>query len=284
MLKHLLGIIFLMTQAVPSASCAEEPKSEIYEINTQLMETTFQVLGPSAKVKGETVGGTVFFMGKPTGDGKASFVLITAAHVLDDIDGDLATLMFRWKNAAGAYERQPYQFSIREQGKPLYVTHPTVDVAALYMRMPTVFANIRMLDIALIGTDEWLKQFEIHPGDELLCLGYPLFIEGPNGYPILRSGKIASYPLVPSKEQKNWLFDFRVFPGNSGGPVYFVDRNRTYGGQTKIGETIQFLAGLVTAQINSNIFKDKDLGLGVVIPAAFIRETLDLLPAKSPYP
>jgi hypothetical protein len=150
--------------------------------------------------------------------------------------------------------------------------------------MPAQFET-KLLPIGLLGSDEYLTKFEIHPGDELLCLGYPLFASGEHGYAILRSGKIASYPLVPSKMVKNWLFDFRVFPGNSGGPVYFVDRNRVYGADrvTHLGETIQFIAGLVTAQINSTVFKDKDLSLGVVIPSPFIRETVDMLPEKSPY-
>jgi hypothetical protein len=281
-ISRLLGVLVTMTIAANCAT-AEAAPQERFEINTQLMESTFQVLG-SAKQAGATTSGTVFLMGKPVGnEGHASFVLITAAHVLDDIVGDTATMKYRWRKDDGSIANEDYLFKIRDQGKPLYVKHPEVDVAALYMQMPTTFQKVKLLPIGLIGTDEWLSQFEIHPGDELNCLGYPLFASGPYGYPILRSGKIASYPLVPTKETKNWLFDFRVFPGNSGGPVYFTDRNRTYGGSTRIGETIQFLAGLVTAQINSQLFKDKDLSLGVVIPAIFIRETLDLLPEKSPY-
>lgn len=191
---------------------------------------------------------------------------------------------FERKSDDGKYVTSDHHFAIRENGKPLFVKHPEVDVAVLYTRMPTQFQKIKMLQIGLLAPDEWLTRFEIHPGDELLCLGFPLFATADHGYPILRGGKIASYPLVPSREHKNWLFDFRVFKGNSGGPVYFADRNRTYGGATHMGETIQFIVGLVTALRTAPLADNRELQLGVIIPSVFIRETLDMLPAKSPYP
>lgn len=263
---------------------AQAAENEYFEINTQLMEATFQIVGPSAVQQNATSGGTVFLMGKPLKDSsRASFVLITAAHVLEEIGGETATLKFRWREADGSHKQRDHVFAIRDGGKPLFVKHKDVDVAAMYMRMPTEFQSVKLLAIELIGTDEWIKKFEVHPGDELICLGYPLFASGNHGYPILRSGKIASYPLLPTTIEKNWLFDFRIFPGNSGGPVYFADRNRMYDGRVHLGESVQFLAGLITQQVNSVLFKDKDLSLGVVIPAPYIRETLDLLPSKSPY-
>jgi V8-like Glu-specific endopeptidase len=281
LVKLILAVAIIMNAF--AASSAQSAENEYFEINTQLMESTFQIVGPSAKQQGATSGGTVFIMGKLVSDDRAAYVLITAAHVLEEIGGNTAKIFFRWRNDDGSYGQRDHEFAIRENGKALYVKHNDVDVAAMYMKMPIEFQKIKMLPIDLIGSDEWLKKFEVHPGDELVCLGYPLFAAGQHGYPILRSGKIASYPIVPAKEQKNWLFDFRIFPGNSGGPVYFADRNRMYGGATHVGEVIQFLAGIITQQVNSTIFKDKDLSLGVVIPAEFVRETLNLLPERSPY-
>jgi hypothetical protein len=148
--------------------------------------------------------------------------------------------------------------------------------------MPTAF-KASLLPFGLLATDELLRKYELHPGDELFCLGYPLFTSADHGFPILRSGKIASYPLVPAKQHKNWLFDFRVFKGNSGGPVYFVDRNRVYGNATHLGETIQLMVGLVTSQLSSAAVNNTELQLGVIIPAEFITETLNMLPEESPY-
>ena len=103
---------------------------------------------------------------------------------------------------------------------------------------------------------------------------------------MLRSGYIASYPLIPTATVRNFLFDFNVFEGNSGGPVYFVESNRAYGNSINIG-TVQFLVGLVSEQrvaqeqiksLNELRLERYRLGLAVVIHAALIREALDLLP------
>jgi len=263
---------------------ADEPKQETYEINTTLMETTFRIHGPSTTNKAQISHGTAFLMGKPTVENrdKAYYVLISAAHVFDDIAGDLATLTLRTKQADGSYAQVPFNIQLRTAGAPLYVRHPEVDVAALYVSMPNNL-SFKLLPLDLLSSDEWLTRFEIHPGDELLCLGFPLFASSPSGFPILRSGKIASYPIVPTKQHKNILFDFRVFQGNSGGPVYFVDRNRTYGGSTHLGETIQFVVGLVTSQLNATYYDNRELQVAAIIPASFIVETLNLLPPSSPY-
>jgi len=132
--------------------------------------------------------------------------------------------------------------------------------------------EIPMLSTDLLADDKIMERFEIHPGDELLCLGYPLRAEV-FGFSILRSGKIASYPLLPAKDTKTFLFDFEVFKGNSGGPVYFVDKGRRYGGTAHVAESIQFVAGIVTRQ-------HEKLRLAVVVPAYFIKETLALLDKK----
>jgi V8-like Glu-specific endopeptidase len=85
---------------------------------------------------------------------------------------------------------------------------------------------------------------------------------------------------------KTILFDFNVFEGNSGGPVYLTDSSgRFYNGGMHIGQ-VQFLMGLVSEQkfaeeqVQSlrEVRKERyQLGLAVVIPAQFIRETLEQL-------
>lgn len=263
---------------------ANAEQQEFYEINTTLMETTFRIHGPKKDDPKKISFGTAFLMGKPTvlDPNRAYYVLISAAHVFEDISGDTATLTLRQKQSDGTYTQIPFDIALHRDGKPLYVKHNEVDVAALYVSMPTGI-SAKMLQLSLLASDEWLTRFEIHPGDELLCLGFPLFVSSPDGFPILRSGKIASYPIVPTKQHKNILFDFRVFGGNSGGPVYFTDRGRTYGGQTHLGETIQFVIGLVTSQLNAALYDNRELQLAAVVPSSFIIETINLLPAESPY-
>lgn len=251
------------------------------ELNTALMNSTFRIEG-----SGKT--GTVFILGIPSvkDSTKAFYVLVTANHVLNDIKTDEATLFIRVEKNK-KFIKLPYSIKIREKGKPLWIKHPETDVAAMLVALPDVI-NFTLLPVSFLANDSMLTEYEIHPGDELLCLGFPYGAEANDaGFPILRSGKIASYPIIPMKDIKSFLFDFQVFGGNSGGPVYFIDHNRNFKGKTHIGE-VRFIMGLVSEevvleeQVNSltEIYlKKHPLNLAKVIPAIFIKETIKLLPS-----
>jgi trypsin-like peptidase len=192
-------------------------------------------------------------MGKPIpGTQRAWYVLVTAAHVFDDISGDTATIVLRKKQADSTYKLTPYQFPIRAQGKNLYEKHPDVDVAALVLDHLPTENDIPLLGYDAFAEEDTFEKLHIHPGNNLTALGYPLGAAANEwGFAILRSGKIASYPLLPIKTVKTFLFDFRVFSGNSGGPVFLEEPRATFAGPRNIplGGTIQFIVGLVTQQL-----------------------------------
>lgn len=129
-----------------------------------------------------------------------------------------------------------------------------------------------------LADDAALVSYGIHPGDEVTCDGFPFSAEGPYGFPILRTGRIASYPIFPSAETKTFLLDFPVFPGNSGGPAYIVYGVRTNG----IGAIVSYsgnklkIVGLVSAErIVANRIP---LGLADIVHATLISETIAQLP------
>jgi hypothetical protein len=126
-----------------------------------------------------------------------------------------------------------------------------------------------------------VEEIELHPGDDAFCLGFPLFASTPGGFPVLRTGHIASYPLTPMKDVGPIYFDLNVFPGNSGGPVYFHYINRVIKGSLEFAKYHQGILGLVSEQRLSPApeFASTNLSIGVVVPAPFIRETIDMLPA-----
>jgi hypothetical protein len=250
------------------------------------MKSTFRIEGIGANGNGVT--GTVFILGKPSkkDSTKAYLVLITANHVLNDIISDNAILFLR-KEVNNKYIKYPWQIKIREKGKPIWIKHPEVDVAAMYV--PLGFdEDIPLLPAFFLATDSLISEYGIHPGDELLCLGYPYGASSNEaGFPILRSGKISSYPILPTKEIKSFMYDFRVFGGNSGGPVYFIGTSRPHRNTLNLGEEIRFIMGLVSEELIMNeeiksltevTTRGHQLGLAKVIPASFIQETINLLP------
>jgi hypothetical protein len=146
------------------------------------------------------------------------------------------------------FVKLPHRIPIRKGGTPLWKKHPEADVAVMYVRLPSV-AVTKILNMSFLVTDDKLEEYEIGPGDVLSCLGYPLGAEANEaGFPILRSGQIASYPLRPTKKIKTFLYDFRVFSGNSGAPVYFASGSRFYKQGLLVGK-IQFIAGMVTEEV-----------------------------------
>lgn len=283
-MKHALfvHVLFALMLTANTASASEE----MSDIHTVFMRSTFKVVG-KASGRNKSAQGTAFILAKPsaTDPHKAYFVLVTAGHVLKNMVGDEAVLFLR-KKIGDTYQRMLYPITIRKSGRPLWVDHPEADVAVMYISLPTE-ADVIPVATSLLATDEMLKQFSVHPGDRLSCLGFPRGIEANDaGFPILRSGQIASYPLVPTKSVGAFIFDFNVFEGNSGGPVYLSDSNRIYGGTTNMG-TVQFLVGLVSEQAayseeikmgRNTLTLPRQLGLAIVIHASLIRETLDMLP------
>jgi hypothetical protein len=254
-------------------------------ISTTLMRSTFKIQGNSGS--GVPVTGTVFIMGKPFSTNSASYVLLTATNVLNDIKSDQATLFLRIQKGDG-FEKLPFQINIRTNGQPLWMKHSNADISIMNIALPSN-ADIHLISTDLLAKDENLKEFEIHPGQELLVLGFPLGAESNDaGFPIMRSGRIASYPLTPTLQTKTFLLDFQVFPGNSGGPVLLLQDNPTYAGGTHVGSTIQMVMGVVSQEMSMNEHVsslDEDstikhkLALGVIVHASFIRDLIaQLLP------
>jgi len=249
------------------------------ELNTIMMEATCKIVGPGSS-------GTGFVIGKPDKKNppKAVLTLVTADHVLRAVQGDTVVLTFRQKQKDETWKRLEIQVQIRNKKKELWQKHSKMDVAAMFIRLPKNVITT-LLPIDLLIDDSKLKEYEIHPGLELLCLGYPFGLEAnAHGFPILRSGRIASYPLTPTKATKTFLFDFTVFKGNSGGPVYFFKEDPTYGGTRHMGSAIYGIMGLVVKERNitqkvEELYTKREtvtpLQLGEVIHATFIKELID---------
>jgi S1-C subfamily serine protease len=254
--------------------------SDAADISSILMRSTF-------RIQDEKTLGTVFIMGEPIPDqpGKGTYVLITAAHVLDDMKSNTAILFLR-KRVGNTFVKIPFPIQIRENGNPRWVRHPKVDVAAMRVALPQEI-DIQIFSTELLADDKMLEELEIHPGDELLVLGFPYGAEANEaGFPILRSGRIAGFPLTPTSETLTFLLDFPVFNGNSGGPVFMHHENRSYKGGTHIG-VVRLILGVVSQErgleervesISETLVRKHKLGLAVIVHARFVKEILTMLP------
>ncbi len=261
--------------------------------NVLMMEATCKITGQSV-IAGKVIWGTGFVIGKLDEKNplKGFHVLVTANHVLRDAKGEQIKLTFRQKQKDNSWKRIEHPLQIRDKKKQLWKKHPDVDVAAIFVVDLPKNVVTDLLSTDYLIDDKKLKEYEIHPGQELLCLGYPLGAEANTlGFPILRSGRIASYPITPTKIHKTFKFDFTVFKGNSGGPVYYVQKNPTYRRTLTVGMSRHKIVGIVVEEIvvpqkvqfSYEVRVElKQLQLGEVIHATFIKELVDSMGIPKP--
>jgi S1-C subfamily serine protease len=235
------------------------------DMASQLMAATVEVEQPLPD--GRHMIGTGFLISDPTPDGRPRTVLVTAAHVLNKMPGAKANIGYRVQDKDGGWRYDPKPMAIRAHGAPLWARDADRDVAAIEVQAPPEFARAAIPLAWLAGGDAFARP-TIGPGDEMLILGYPQGLSAnPAGFPILRSGRVAS-PVDSPDVSPTFLLDFRVFPGNSGGPVFTTAANG------EPGKTAPVVVGMLTQQVELN---NERLEIGVVTAAPFIRDAVALL-------
>lgn len=285
LMAFLLLSALLQAPAPPSG-----PQQAPPDHTTGMVHATVKIFGPIGPTRPKDANvGTGFLAGRPVpGDpDKMYLVLVTAAHVLDGIHGDIATVVHR-AVASGQYNRVEHPVRIRRNGANLWTTHPDADIAVMHVELGKG-AYTPFVTADFFATDDDFEQLQIRPGDELFTVGYPYGLEsGSLGFGLLRTGRIASYPLTPASFTKTILVDFNVFGGNSGGAVFFNQAARSVGPTFTISHPTFRLIGLVTQQwimppaTGSASAIGERLNVAVVVHAKFIREALELLPSTPP--
>ena len=243
----------------------------VYDLSVDLIQATVQLEQP-LKDGSRTVG-TGFLIADTDADGRPRTILITAAHVFDRMPSYSAKIGYRIQAKDGAWRYDPQTLKIRDGDHPLWVKHAGRDVAAIEVEAPPEFAKAA-IPLAWLAKDDTFSEYKLGPGDEMMALGFPRGLSAnPAGFPILRSGRVASYPLAPVTAFPTFLMDFSVFPGNSGGPVFMAEGARRRPGSTESQE-VQFIAGILTQQVE---LSGERLEIGIVTHAKYIRETIGLL-------
>jgi hypothetical protein len=246
----------------------------VMDLSVQLMQATVQLEQPLGD--GTRTVGTGFLISETTPDGRSHTILVTANHVFDKMPKTDARVGYRIANPDGSWSYSPQSLRIRDaQGHPLWTHHPSRDVAAIAITAPPAFAKAAIPEDYLAADDTFSK-YQVGAGDEMMALGFPRGLAAnPAGFPILRAGKVASFPIAPAKVYPTFLLDFAVFPGNSGGPVFMSGpARRASADPAQPRPDIEFIAGLLTQQVELN---SERLDIGIVTNARYIRETLDLI-------
>jgi len=273
--RTLLLVVLVVAWLTPQAVLPADDN-----LSTQLMQCTFKI------TNGHT-NGTGFVLDASAEGNQPRWVLVTAAHVFDQIKEDEATLVVRKPAENGSYAKHNHKFLIRRDGKSLWAKHASQDVAVIPLSLP-VDVPLPRLSVECLATDALLKRYEVQPGDIVRCVGFPhagQFEPNSAGWPLVRIGCLASFPLLPTTQTKTFLYDFNTFEGDSGAPVYLDDARRILSGQAE-GERVRLILGVVHGQhFIDEKFKTiyqsgqtrHRMGLSIVVHATAIRETLDLL-------
>lgn len=244
----------------------------VFDLSMELIHATVQLEQPLGD--GTRTVGTGFLINDVGPNGQPHTVLVTANHVLAKMPGGEARIGYRVENPDGSWSYTPQTIRIRDpKGGKLWTQHPSRDVAAISVTAPPEFAKAA-IPKTWLAQDETFNQLQVGAGDEMMALGFPRGLAANQaGFPILRSGRVASFPVAPAKIFPTFLLDFSVFPGNSGGPVFMAQNPRRH--VVAAGaEPPQFIAGLLTQQVELN---NERLEIGIVTHARYIRETIDLL-------
>jgi S1-C subfamily serine protease len=240
------------------------------DLASQLMAATVEI--EQQLPDGRHMIGAGFLIDDPTPDGRARTVLVTAAHVLNNMPGRQAHIGYRVQGASGSWRYAPQSLTIRSAGGPLWRRSPDHDVAVMAVVAPPQFAKAA-IPLAWLADTPAFTHSGLNAGDELLVLGYPQGLSANTaGFPILRSGRVAS-PIDEPDQSPTFLLDFRVFPGNSGGPVFALNAPAA-----DLSQPAPVVMGMLTQQVEMN---NERLEIGIVTEAPFIRDTIEMLDKPS---
>ncbi len=136
-------------------------------------------------------------------------------------------------------------------------------------------ADLKPFAYRQLADEKWAADRRIRVGQEVRIPCFPAQLEANEaGWPVLRTGWIATHPLTPLASAKTMLVDYSQFGGDSGAPVVACD------GQEPLVVGLVFAMQRQTDKI-SMPFEERtvhtSLGLAIAVQSPFLRETIDRL-------
>lgn len=239
--------------------------------------------------------GTVFFVYVEYAPNHADFYAVTARHVITQ-SYTKRVLHLRLSLQDGGY------IDLELQNKD-WIQHHATDVAIIPFSMPPN-ADVKALPSSYLANDEFIVEKKVGVGDEVFFIGlFTQHFGTAKPLPIIRFGNISLMPYEPVKitpepgttpiEIEAYLVEARSWGGQSGSPTFVHFPPSRHPGvitipQWPLKEPLFRLLGLVSGHfdITKNVdFNGEFLpegkvshnaGIGVVIPAKYIQQLLDL--------
>ena len=145
--------------------------------------------------------------------------LITNRHVFENKE----EVFFRFNKNKGGSVRFRVDLIINRQTKWLAHINKKIDLALLTVPIELLKQNNidwRFFNEEMFAEPLKFRKIGIELGDDIFAIGFPLGLSGNlQNFPIVRSGSIARINKETLKNNKAFMVDASIFPGNSGGPV-----------------------------------------------------------------
>lgn len=222
---------------------------------------------PLATRKGSATGFVINHR-DPFSHGRIVPVMFTSAHLIETMGkGPLLIGIRRPHGETSETETAllvfiPPKMSGKEH---FYVRHPEYDLVAFALQIPEEFNGSALMSSFL---DEGMLAHNGKPlrsGVEVSYFGYPEVLPGTEGgFPVLRSGRVASYPVGSPHAHGRYVINSVVYPGDSGAPVIVSNPGRH-----------PELAGMIIQRIGPE--SQRFANLAIAVDANALRETLKLL-------
>ncbi|MBS0263622.1 MAG: trypsin-like peptidase domain-containing protein [Planctomycetes bacterium] len=217
--------------------------------------------------------GTGFLVatGDPNDVGKRC-LLVTAAHVFENMKSDKGTLVFRLTDREHGIGRKQVLVPTRKGNEVLWTKHPRFDIAVLAVEIPEG-VDVKPFEERQIADGKFAEEGRFSVGQDAFIPCFPVQLEAnAAGWPILRRGTVATHPLVPVTTVPTFLMDYTSFGGDSGSPIVVWQDNEPM--------VVGLISGMhrqseKTVTPNEERTVHSSMGLGIALQSPLIRQTIE---------